>query len=62
MVQIARTKVKRKLLLGKDSQFRVKKQPVDDRKIDRYMRRKDIIEDESFCMASPVDGKPFVSN
>jgi len=57
MVQIARTKVKRKRLLGKESQFRVKKQPVDNRKIDQYMKRKDITEDELFCMASPVDSK-----
>ena len=55
MVELARTKVKRSLE-NKKSSFRVYKKPVDDRKIDRYLKRNDISELELLMMMSPMDG------
>lgn len=45
MVALARTKAKRKLE-NKDSSFRVYKKPVDDRKIDRFLSRNEISEQQ----------------
>jgi hypothetical protein len=56
MVQLARIKAKRKLQ-NKDSSFRVSKKPVDDQKIDRYIRRHEITEDDLLAMASPERGQ-----
>jgi hypothetical protein len=55
MVELARKKAKRKLE-SKKSSFRVHKKPVDDRKIDRYLRRNDISEEKLLSMSSPVNG------
>jgi hypothetical protein len=58
MVQLARTQAKRSLD-NKKSSFRVNKKPVDERKIDRFLQRKDISEEELLSMASPVNGRPL---
>lgn len=55
-LQLARTRTKRKHLENKDSSFRVKKKPINDNNIDRYLRRKDISEDMLLSMASPFNG------
>lgn len=57
IIQLARAKAKRKILENKDSAFRVYKKSVDDQKIDRYLRRHEITDDDLLAMASPVDGK-----
>ena len=54
IVELARTKAKRRLG-NKESSFRVHKKPVDDRKIDRYLKRNDVSEEQLLSMASPVD-------
>ncbi|CZR62636.1 uncharacterized protein PAC_12533 [Phialocephala subalpina] len=54
MVQLARVKAKRKLE-NKGSSFRVCKKPVDNQKIDRYLRRHDITDEDLLAMASPVN-------
>jgi hypothetical protein len=55
MVQLARTKAKRKIE-NKKSSFRVNKKPVEDSKIDRYMRRNDLSEENLLQMRSPAIG------
>jgi hypothetical protein len=55
MVLLARTKAKRKIE-NKKSSFRVHKKPVDDSKIDRYIRRNDLSEEKLLQMRSPADG------
>lgn len=55
MLEIARTKAKRKLE-DKDSSFRFNKKPVNDANIDRYLRRHDIGEEMLLDMRSPIDG------
>ncbi|KUJ10075.1 uncharacterized protein LY89DRAFT_740473 [Mollisia scopiformis] len=54
MVQLARAKAKRKLE-NKESSFRVSKKTVDDQKIERYLRRHEITDEDLLAMASPVD-------
>jgi hypothetical protein len=56
VLEIARTKAKRAAIDNKKSSFRVNKKPVDDRKIDRFMQRNEIFEDQLLGMASPVNG------
>lgn len=56
MLELARTKTKRALIEHKKSSFRVNKKPVDDRKIERYLQRKDISQEELLALISPVDG------
>jgi hypothetical protein len=56
VLEIARTKAKRAAIDNKKSSFRVNKKPVDDRKIDRFLQRNEIFEDQLLAMASPVDG------
>jgi hypothetical protein len=56
MVQIARARVKRKKVDGKDSVFRVNKKPVPDRNINRYIKRNSISEEGLLSMASPING------
>jgi hypothetical protein len=56
VMELARTKAKR-AVEHKKSSFRVNKKPVDDRRIDRYLQRNDISEEQLLSMASPVDGK-----
>lgn len=55
-LELARIKAKRAALENKKSSFRVNKKPVDDRKIDRYVRRKYISEEDLLYMASPAGG------
>jgi hypothetical protein len=57
VLEIARTKAKRAAIDNKRSSFRVNKKPVDDRRIDRYLQRNDISEEELLSMASPENGK-----
>jgi uncharacterized lipoprotein len=56
VVELARIKVKRSLE-NKKTGFRVNKKPVDDRKIERYVQRNDISEEQLLSMASPVNGE-----
>ncbi|PMD22361.1 hypothetical protein NA56DRAFT_658274 [Hyaloscypha hepaticicola] len=55
VLEIARTKAKRAAMDNKKSSFRVNKNPVDDRKIDRFLQRYEISKDQLLAMASPVD-------
>jgi hypothetical protein len=57
MIQIARTKLKRKRVDGKDSVFRVNEKPVPERNINRYLKRNNISEEDLFSVNSPVDRK-----
>jgi hypothetical protein len=57
VLEIARTKAKRAAIDNKRSSFRVNKKHVDDRRIDRYLQRNDISEEQLLSMASPVHGK-----
>jgi len=57
MIQMARTKLKRKRVDGKDSVFRVNKKPVPERNIKRYLRRNNISEEDLLFVTSPVDRK-----
>jgi hypothetical protein len=61
MIQMARTKAKRKRLEGKDSAFRVNKAPVNERKMTRYLTRNEVSEEELLYMASPIDGMFLLS-
>jgi len=56
MVQMARKRVKRLRDHGKKSVFRVGEQVVPVRKINRYLKRKRISEEELLSLPSPVDG------
>jgi hypothetical protein len=60
MIQMARTRAKRKRLEGKDSAFRVNKAPVDERKMSRYLTRNEVSEEQLLSMASPIDGMLLV--
>ena len=55
MIELARTKAKR-ALLNKESAFRVNKRPVEDHKMERFLKRKDISEEELLAMPSPENG------
>ena len=56
MIQMARTRAKRKKLEGKDSAFRVNKAPVNERKMTRYLTRNEVSEEKLLSMASPING------
>jgi hypothetical protein len=56
MLELARIKAKRAVVENKKSSFRVNKKPVNDRKIDTFLQRKDISEEQLLAMSSPVDG------
>jgi hypothetical protein len=60
MIQMARTRAKRKRLEGKDSAFRVNKAPVNERKMTRYLKRNEVSEEQLLSMASPIDGMLLV--
>jgi hypothetical protein len=60
MIQMARTRAKRKKLEGKDSAFRVNKAPVNDRKMARYLTRNEVSEEELLSMESPINGMLLV--
>jgi hypothetical protein len=55
VMELARIKAKR-ALENKKSSFRVNRKPVDDRKIDRYLQRNAISEEQLLSMASPING------
>jgi hypothetical protein len=55
MVQIARARAKRKGLDGKDSAFRVNKKRVAEQKINRYLKRNNISEEDLLSVPSPAD-------
>lgn len=59
MREIARIRLKRKVLESKDSAFRVNKQPVKEIKIDRFLKRKNISDYTLLSMASPINGEAF---
>lgn len=54
---MARARVNRKRYEAKDSAFRVNKKSVDERKINRYLKRNDISEDMLLSMPSPANGE-----
>jgi hypothetical protein len=56
MLELARKKAKRSIE-GKKSLFRVNKKPVEDRKINRYLQRNGISEEQLLEMTSPINGK-----
>ncbi|KAH8760153.1 hypothetical protein BGZ57DRAFT_905813 [Hyaloscypha finlandica] len=53
-MELARTKAKR-ALENKKSSFRVNRKPVDNRRIDRYLQRNAISEEQLLSMTSPVN-------
>jgi len=55
MEQIARARARRKRD-GKDSIFYVNNKPVDERKINRLLERKNISEDKLLSITGPLDG------
>lgn len=59
MLAIARTRLNRKLFENKDSSFYMNKRPVDDNKIDRFVKRNKISDYTLLSMASQVDGETF---
>jgi LAS superfamily LD-carboxypeptidase LdcB len=56
MLELTRKKAKRSIE-GKKSLFRVNKKPVEDRKINRYLQRNGISEEQLLEMTSPINGK-----
>lgn len=60
IIRLARTREKRKLE-NKETSFRICKRVVEEHKIDRYLRRKDISADDLLDMASPVNGEKSAS-
>jgi hypothetical protein len=57
MLAIARKRLKRKLLDGKESTFRINKQPLKDKNIDRFLKRKNVSDYTLLSMASPLNGE-----
>ena len=57
MVAIARARLNRKIYANKDSAFRVNKRPVDERNIDRFLKRKRISDEELLLMGTPINGR-----
>jgi hypothetical protein len=57
MLKLARVRAKRKKVYNKDSAFRVNQKVVDEHKIDRYLKRNNILEHELLSIESPRDGK-----
>ncbi|KIM98663.1 hypothetical protein OIDMADRAFT_181944 [Oidiodendron maius Zn] len=55
IIAMARARLNRKRHEAKDSAFRVNKKAVDERKIGRYLRRKNISEDMLLSMTSPAN-------
>lgn len=55
MFEMARTKAKR-AVEDKKSSFRVNKKHVDDRRIERFLQKNDVSEEQLLSVASPVDG------
>ncbi|KAE9371846.1 hypothetical protein N431DRAFT_377881 [Stipitochalara longipes BDJ] len=55
MLQMVRTRVKRKRNAGKNSAFRVNKKPVVERKINRYLKRNNVSEEDLLSMPSPLN-------
>jgi hypothetical protein len=58
---MARTRTKRKRLDGKDSVFHVNKKQVNERKIDRYLKRNNISEEVLMSVPSPLGGMYYPS-
>lgn len=56
MEQIARTRAKRRRFENKDTSFLVRKKPVRNENIDRYLQRHDISEEKLLEVSSPVNG------
>ncbi len=52
---MAGARLNRKRYEAKGSAFRVKKKSVNERKINRYLKRKDISEEMLLSMPSPVN-------
>ena len=57
MIAIARTRAKRKRGEGKDSEFRAYGAPLDEAKIDRFMKRNKLSTDVLLSAPSPVNGQ-----
>jgi hypothetical protein len=56
MIAIARLRAKRKIQ-GKESAIRINKRPVKESKIDRFLKRQNISEDDLLSMRSPPNGE-----
>jgi hypothetical protein len=56
MLEIARVRARREQFYGKQSGFRVNKKTVGGSKIDRFMRRKDLSDQDVLSMPSPING------
>jgi hypothetical protein len=61
IVAMARARLNRKRDEAKDSAFRVNKRSVDERKIDRYLKRKGISEEILLSMPSPVNREAILA-
>jgi hypothetical protein len=57
MIQLARTKTKRKKFDNIDTCFRVHKKAVKDENIDRYLKRHNISEEELLAITSPINSE-----
>jgi hypothetical protein len=60
IIRLARAREKRKLE-NKETGFRIRKTVVQEHKIDRYLRSKDISADDLLDMASPINGEGSAS-
>lgn len=57
VIAMARVRAIRKRREAKDSDFRINKKSINEKKIDRFLRRKDISEDMLLSMPSPANGE-----
>lgn len=57
---LAKRRVQRRIEENKESKFRVRSQVVAPEKVDRFMKRKKITDDQILSAPSPVMCKPFL--
>jgi hypothetical protein len=57
MLAIARKRLKRKVFDDKESAFRVNKQPLTEKNIDRFLKRKKISDCTLLSITSPINGE-----
>jgi hypothetical protein len=57
MIAIARTRLRRRRDEQKESAFHLNNKPMEEMKIIRFLKRKNISEDVLLSMKSPVNGK-----
>jgi transposase len=61
MLAIARKRLKRKVFDDKESAFRVNKQPLTEKNIDRFLKRKKISDCTLLSITSPINGEVLFS-